>query len=261
MKLLKKDTDDLNLFYEGKIIHKTKDDVGTILVLDYPKYRVMTFDSVCEQSCMNRARPEELTHKYTQAMMLALAFINPKHVTLLGLGGGCLLRAIHCVLPNVTLEAIEQRAAVIDVCDSFFGLPKVSHVNTHVYEGGQFLKQMQPGTTDIIFADMYDEYAMDPTQEQETFLISAYHALTSTGCLVLNFHSLPDKESEFFICLHQFFSDILICTPSSGNYVLYASKARFKETISEYSNAYKSIDRKINGQASHLFRNIMRKSR
>lgn len=260
MKFSARNTDEIRLFLGGNLVHKTKDAIGTILVIDYLKHRVMTFDSMCEQSSMPRSDPTKLAHAYMQGMMLSLAFLRPQHVTILGLGGGCLVRSIHRVYPTTHIEAVELRKEVVQVCNDFFGIPKVDHIRVTIADGNDHLSGQDASTTDIIFSDMYDEYSMDPIQEQESFLLNCQRTLSNKGCLALNFHRLPDRDSHFFQCLHAFFSDVLICTPDPGNFIVFASKARLQENLADYSANYREIDVKINGQAKHLFRNIIRKT-
>ena len=47
----------------GKLIHRTSDEFGIMLVLDYPRYRVLSFDSVYEQSGFYLEKPYELVHE------------------------------------------------------------------------------------------------------------------------------------------------------------------------------------------------------
>src|SRR5262249_21924672 len=96
----------------GDIIYRTSDAWGDILVIDDEHYRNLTFDSIYEQSRMDRRNPHSLVYQYTRAMMLVLAFIKPRHATILGLGGGCLLRSLYHVLPKCELHTIELRQRV-----------------------------------------------------------------------------------------------------------------------------------------------------
>ena len=70
---------------KGEIIHYTRDALGGILVVDYRKHRVMTFDSVFEQSKIDRRKPHLPVHEYSRAMLLPVAFAQPAHATVLGL--------------------------------------------------------------------------------------------------------------------------------------------------------------------------------
>ena len=74
MNIVNNNTDDNHLYADGKLVHKASDEFGDILVLDFHNHRVMTFDSIYEQSRMNKDEPYAPIHEYTKAMLLVLAF-------------------------------------------------------------------------------------------------------------------------------------------------------------------------------------------
>src|SRR5690606_36218088 len=86
----------------GKLVHSAEDRYGRIQVIDEGSQRILSFDSLFEQSCMQISRPCQLVHQYTQFMALAVALVEPSHITLFGLGGGSLLRTLHSVVPDCT---------------------------------------------------------------------------------------------------------------------------------------------------------------
>ena len=94
------------MFNKGEIIHHTRDALGSILVVDYRKHRVLTFNSVFEQSKIDRRFPYLPVHEYNRAMMLPAVFANPRHVTILGLGGGVMAGAFHHLYHSIGLPQI-----------------------------------------------------------------------------------------------------------------------------------------------------------
>src|SRR5690554_6773934 len=98
----------------GQVVHRVRDDYGHVLVIDDDDQRILTFDSLFEQSCMQISHPHQLVHKYTRFMALALAYTDPAKITFFGLGGGSLLRALHYALPDCSFHAVELRQAVVD---------------------------------------------------------------------------------------------------------------------------------------------------
>jgi spermidine synthase len=111
------------MFNKGEIVHHTRDALGSILVVDYRKHRVLTFNSVFEQSKIDRRYPYLPVHEYNRAMMLPAVFANPGHVTILGLGGGVMAGAFHHLYPECRIHAVELRQAVLDTAREFFDLP------------------------------------------------------------------------------------------------------------------------------------------
>src|SRR5690606_41945503 len=91
----------------GKEIHRGYDEFGAIRVFDDGNKLYLSFDSIHEQSCQHKAQPHRLTHEYTRAMLTPLAYHQPRHVTMLGLGGGSLLHSRHHCLPEILIQLVE----------------------------------------------------------------------------------------------------------------------------------------------------------
>src|SRR5690554_5818012 len=113
----------MKMVLDGTIVHSTSDSIGNILVVDYPTYRVLSFDSIYEQSGFYLEKPYALVHEYTRIMMLVLGFCEPRHITLLGLGGGSLLRSLHHYLSHCNFTVIELRKKVYEIAKEYFDIP------------------------------------------------------------------------------------------------------------------------------------------
>jgi spermidine synthase len=209
----------------GKLIHRTSDEFGIMLVLDYPRYRVLSFDSVYEQSGFYLEKPYELVHEYTRIMMLTLGFITPKHITLLGLGGGSLLRSLHFYLDGCDFHVVELRQKVFDIAKDYFDIPTDNRVRFSIADAQLQLAASKSGSTDIIFSDIYDAADMSSIQVQKTFLTECERALSQHGWLVINYHKLPDRHTAFFATLGELFPTLMICAGEFNSHVLFAGKA------------------------------------
>ena len=78
----------------GKELYRTEDSDGLIVVTQRGNKRLLSFGSRLEQSSVLMDKPYYLIHEYTQIMLLGLLFVDARHITLLGLGGGGLA---HCL--------------------------------------------------------------------------------------------------------------------------------------------------------------------
>ncbi|MDO9476808.1 MAG: spermine synthase [Pseudohongiella sp.] len=210
---------------DGKIVLSTSDDYGNILVVDYPRYRVLSFDSVYEQSGFYLERPYALAHEYTRIMLLVLGFIEPRHIILLGLGGGSLLRTLHHHLSRCHFHAVELRPKVYDIALEYFDIPDDNRVSVSIEDAALHMTGTKDASTDIIFADMYDAYRMSPILLQQQFVQACWRTLSKNGCLVINYHTMPDRHSPVFESLFDCFSTLLVCPCKSGNFILFASKS------------------------------------
>lgn len=240
----------LPFLQSGKIIHFSQDDYGCILVIDKGLQRLLSFDSPFEQSCMLLCQPYQLVHRYTQLMALAVAFVDPDHITLLGLGGGSLLRSLHYALPNCSFHAIELRRAIVGVATEYFRLPNDRRVRISVNDAFNQITKTDSNSSDIIFSDMYDAYQMIPGQIQNSFLRDCARVLTDQGVLVLNLHHLPDDQLAFFEMLGDIFATVIMST-TTENIVLFASKASPEQLESNVSRV-EVIEVQLHQRLAHL---------
>ncbi len=209
----------------GEIIHSSSDEFGNILVIEYPRYRALSFDSVYEQSAYDVLRPYALVHEYTRIMMLVIGLIEPRHVTLLGLGGGSLLRSLHHCLSHCRFHVIELRPKVHDIAKRYFDIPDDERVRVTIGDASDALATLQKAGTDIIFADIYDAYQMHSLQQQRRFVEECWRGLGADGWLVINYHRLPDFDSAFFAQLNRRFGRMMVCSGKFSNHILFAGKS------------------------------------
>ena len=241
---------------KDKLIYRCSDDYGLILVLENPRYRYLNFDSVFEQSGFNLARPYELVHEYTRIMLLVLGFVEPRHITLLGLGGGSLLRSLHHYLSHCDFTQIELRQAVINVAINYFDVPNDERVTFIAEDALTALKDRTCDSTDIIFSDIYDAADMSSVQLAEAFLTQSERVLTKSGWLVINFHKLPDKHADFFVHLKSLFSCILIAPGEFNSHVLFAGKAHLPDLINLQARAT-HLEQILGGNFANLVERVL----
>lgn len=249
-------TDERDLF-GGAIVYRTNDVWSDILVIDRRHYRTLTFDSIFEQSSMDLQRPHILVHEYMRAMMLVLAFIKPRHATILGLGGGCLLRSLCRILPACEIHTVELRQQVYEVASNFFGLPDSNKLKITIADAKRVLKYTGDISTDVIFADMYHAYGVNTFQLQKSFIDQCYRALNNAGWLVINYHDMPDLDTSFFKCLCSLFSDVFVCPVSSGNNILFASKHQIVEPP-QFDSAVVALEKQLEVRLMPLFKRMVR---
>lgn len=213
---------------KGEIIHYTRDALGGILVVDYRKHRVMTFDSVFEQSKIDRRRPHLPVHEYSRAMLLPVAFVQPTHVTVLGLGGGVMTSALLHLLPDCQVHAVELRPRVLEVAREYFSLPHSTNLTVTIGDARDALGKAANESTDLIFADMYNSDRMSPTQAQREFIRQCSRVLSGAGWLAINYHRTPDINGPLFRQLRGEFAALLLFKSKTNNTVIFASKRPFE---------------------------------
>ncbi|MCW8445538.1 spermine synthase [Fluoribacter gormanii] len=244
-------------FFGKTIIYRTHDSWGDIFVIDRGNIRALNFDPVYDQTGIYIQYPHIPVHEYTRVMLLVLAFVNPSHITLLGLGGGSLIHCLHFLLPECPLFCIELRQKVYDVATNFFQLPESQNIEILIADAQVAIKFQKSNNTQVIFADMYLDYGMDSFQIQQQFIEQAYRVLDDTGWLVINFHELPELNSPFILSMRDYFAELFICPTVSDNYILFASKCSVAELHSErYQTILTELENKLNIKLLRLFKKI-----
>lgn len=234
----------MSLRLRGNVIHQTEDTLGNILVLDHGKHRILSFDSIFEQSKIARNKPYLPVHEYNRAMLLPVAFSLPRKATILGLGGGVLVGALHHLLPECELHAVELRKQVADVARRFFSLPETDKIRLTIADARPALRDMAAASTDLILTDLYGADRMSPAQSQRRFINECERVLSPGGWLAINYHVMPTLDGRLFAHIRRLFACVLIFKSKTNNYVLYASKQYF-EPLTPDDPRLKSLERHL----------------
>lgn len=141
----------------GKLVHQTSDEYGTIEVVDYmDQLRAMHFGNSTQQSTSLLCNPFFLVHKYAQAMLLPLCWLQAKRVLVLGLGAGSIVKYLYQYHPELKIDTVELRSSVTEVAHDFFMLPKPDERLT-IYNSSaeDWLKGEIKHKYDLIIVDLF----------------------------------------------------------------------------------------------------------
>ncbi len=212
---------------KGDIVHVASDPHGNILVIDDRKHRILSFDSVFEQSKILRAAPHVPVHEYNRAMLLPIAFCDPARVTVLGLGGGVLAHGLFTILPQSTIQVYELRRKVADIAKEWFALPESDRLSVQIADARLAIDQLPEAGTDMVLTDLYSADRMSPAQSQRQFIKACGRALSDTGWLVLNYHRMPEPDGNLVRELKRQFPVLLVFKSRTNNWVIYGRKQEF----------------------------------
>lgn len=243
---------------EEKEIFRTEDSFGPVVVQEYGGLRVLSFDSPFEQSAMRLDNPLALVHDYTRAMLLVLLFKEPTQITLLGLGGGSLLRVLHRHCEQATFQVVELRKSVIQIAQAHFSIPRDERTVIHNRNGFVYLNEVKKHTSEVIFADMYQAKAMEPFQGSTRFLEQCWQLLTPDGWLAINFHKLPAFDHPYMQKLCRLFPEVLCCGTDSGNYVVMCSKQSLPKSLADYRDSLDILEQRFDTRLSRFFAHIIK---
>jgi spermidine synthase len=177
-----------------------------IWVYEEDGLRCMKFgrNSPGRQSCVQNSDHDHLVFRYTKMMMGSLYFNpNPKHILIIGLGGGTLPGALQKLFPSSEVDVAEIDPVVTDVAQRFFYFTPSS--KTHVYEddGRVFVKRAlkQKAKYDLVMLDAFDHEYIPEHMLTKEFLQEVRGLLSDKGVLAANTFSssrLMDHESATY---------------------------------------------------------------
>jgi spermidine synthase len=176
--------------YHGSIVHRSQDRFGIIEIVEDGLTRSLHFGNAVRQSAMDLARPEYLMLAYTRAMISGLVFQpSPRHVLLIGLGGGSLAKFLLHHFPQCIIDAVEHREQIVKLAHGYFLLPENPRLRIHIADGDMFARNaasVAAGRYDLILADAYDGAGIADNMGQAPFFASCRDLLTADGVLVNN---------------------------------------------------------------------------
>lgn len=242
----------------GDIVATAEDAHGEVTVIDNKVYRLLSFDRVFEQSKMQKSNPIIPVHKYICAMLMATALTPANRVLVLGLGGGCLIRPLFAYNPQIAIDVVELRQAVLDIALAHFHLPVTADIHYRVEDAAHFIAQTVPARYQLIFSDLYSASAIVPLQSSFEFLRQCAQMLQPDGWLVLNHPQSPDEDSAFSDALTTLFPTVLYCTTPSGNVVIYASIGHCSTPLTQLRTMMKTSGERYQSDFSLLVPNIYR---
>ncbi len=168
---------------------------GPLLALPAPRIverrgrRALEFTPGHVQSEMLVADPDRLVLAYTRAMMCFVLFVpRPRHIVMVGLGGGSLAKFCHRHFPTARITVLELRADVIALRAQFAIPPdderfEVVRADATVWLAGRRAE------ADVILVDGFDAAGLPPALGSARFYGHCRRALRDDGVLVANMFS------------------------------------------------------------------------
>lgn len=207
----------------AELIYFAKDDWGELRVFDDGQRRLLSFGPGDEQSACLKADPARLVFSYTQAMLLALLFSEPRKALCLGLGAGSLATALHKHCKGIKITAVELRQSVIEIAKDFFYLPQGKRLLLHCADAQDFVAQ-DNASYDLILSDLYTAQGLAGIQSEPEFLSQSAARLKAEGLLVINCWRQHQRQDGLLEQLARHFAEIRGCETADGNWLLFAFK-------------------------------------
>ncbi|MES2716099.1 MAG: fused MFS/spermidine synthase [Pseudomonadota bacterium] len=187
-----------------------------------------SFDSV--QSRMRLDDPDALDLAYTRTMMGFLLFVpQPRRISVIGLGGGSLVKFCHRHLPQASLQVAEINPHVLALRDDFMLPPDSARLAMQQLDGARFVRQPQ-AACEVLLLDGFDRQGMPDALCSQRFFDDAMGALDDGGVLVINLHRADQRLDLIMARLARSFAGdealLAVDDEDGGNRVVFAWRGR-----------------------------------
>jgi len=182
------------------------------------------------QSEMRLSDPSALVLAYCRVFMCFALFVpNPRHILMVGLGGGSLAKFCYRHFPHARITVVELRADVIALREQFCVPPDDARFSVVHADACAYLARA-PNSVDVLLVDGFDESGLPPALGSARFYGDCRRALRQGGVLAANIFSYDPNYNKMLARLRLMF-DERVCwfDKVAGNYrILFAVKAPFQ---------------------------------
>ncbi|WP_230976796.1 spermine/spermidine synthase domain-containing protein [Pseudothauera rhizosphaerae] len=188
--------------------------------------RTLQFDGTIIQSEMDLAAPDALELAYTRTMMGFLLFQPaPRHILMIGLGGGSLAKYCLRRLPDTRFTAVEIDPAVIALRDTFGIPPDDERFSVVCADGAAYVRE-SADTPDVLLVDGFGPGGQARELCSAGFYDDCHTLLADGGLLVANLWSGDSRYGLYAARLRDCFEHrmVVVRAEDDGNRVAFAFK-------------------------------------
>jgi spermidine synthase len=160
--------------------------------------RTLEFTPGDIQSEMRLSRPYALVLAYARAMMCFALFVpRPRHILMVGLGGGSMARFCYRHFPQARITVLELRADVIALRGQFLVPPDDARFRVVHADAAEWMARAATGNeaiADAIVVDGFDEAGLPPALSSPAFYHDCRRLLSSGGVLVANVFTYDRRQ-------------------------------------------------------------------
>jgi len=192
--------------------------------------RTLSFRDGEVQSEMRLSRPTQLVLDYVRAMMMFVLFVpRPRHIVMVGLGGGSLVKFCHRHLPHSRLTVIEVRADVIALRDQFQIPPDDARLRVVHADACLWMRRAEARAdpADVLIVDGFDAAGLPPSLVSSRFYGDCRRLLADGGVLVANVFSYDPQYRAMMGRLELVFGGCLtrLAGVAGNNRIVFAVRA------------------------------------
>jgi spermidine synthase len=203
------------------------DRLGRPYVVENGSRRHLFFTLESVQSSMDLDRPDELVSAYTRKMMAFLLLNpNPRHIVMIGLGGGSLAKFCHRHLRNTRIDVVERDADVLALRD-LFCIPGDDDRFRVIHGDGVDYVRGVPEQVDVILVDAFDAQGISHSLAHSDFFENVGRRLRDDGVFVMNFSGVRSRYVPNLNAIRAVFGHQVLLVPVQvdGNLLVFATKS------------------------------------
>jgi spermidine synthase len=189
-------------------------------------HRRLHFSHDATQSVMSLEDPQALVNAYTRKMMSFLLLNpRPRHILMIGLGGGSLAKFCYRHCPQAQITVVEIDQDVIALRDEFH-VPADDGRFRVVHDDGARYVQHLEDRVDVVLVDAFDADGISLSLPQSDFYDRVAAQLTDNGILVMNLSGQGERYVDNLRAIGASFGEHVVLVPVAGdeNVLVFALK-------------------------------------
>ncbi len=191
----------------------------------------LQFDEWSTQSEMSIDDTDELVIPYTRVIMSFLLLEpSPRHVAMIGLGGGSLAKYCYRHLPGTGITAVEINPGVIALRNEFAIPADDARFRVLLGDGAEWVadsasqSNVQP---DVLIVDGFDADGLPAQLSSQRFYDDCFAALADNGIMVVNMWKGYPHYDEYLARINNSFA---------GNWVIVDAEDGFNQIVLAVKN-------------------------
>jgi spermidine synthase len=185
------------------------------------------------QSQMRADAPDHLVLSYTRTLMSFLTFNpSPRHVAMIGLGGGSMAKWCYRHLPHSQITVAEINPHVVAMRERFSIPPDDGRFRVLVENGADFVARAK-NEFDVLLVDGFDHQGQPPELCSQAFYDDCSQALNASGILGVNLCEWEGGQINFYRIRQSFRNRALVVRAEEDENKLvfaYKDEAMWKRT-------------------------------
>lgn len=197
-------------------------------VTEVNNHKSLHFSTDHMQSMMRNGQPDALTLDYTKTMMGFLRLVRrPRHIAMIGLGGGSLAKHCYRKLPQTRITVVEINPHVIALRREFQVPDDNERFKVIEADGADFVRDANP-EFDVLLVDGYDVAGQPPQLGTQLFYEHCHALLLDQGVMAVNLYGFHPDYGLLMDRINRCFegNTAEVAANKDGNVIVFAGKNR-----------------------------------